>query len=144
MQNIMYPDPITHAAAVFIPRIFLGILFFVQGYDAIFRVKLKNVVSTFQQPLANRGVPNTLITAGVYITSFSELIGGGLLFLGIAKCFVLCLLGCNILLASVAFSIMKPMWDMQYVFPRLVLIIYLLVIPPQWDLLSLDVLLGMD
>ena len=40
--------------------------------------------------------------------------------------------------ASLAFSIMRPMWDLQHVFPRLALLVAVLILPEAWDLISID------
>ena len=125
-------------AGALIARIFLGMLFFFQGYDAVFRVKIQGVIQTIEQPFLNIGIPRFLIVMGAWFTSYIELIGGFLLVIGFVKYYALYLLGLDLLIASIAFGIIKPMWDMQYVFPRLALLLFLFVIPPQWDLISVD------
>ena len=127
-----------YAIAVFVARVFLGILFFIQGYDAIFKVKLTNIVYAFESELSGKGIPRFLIIGGVYFTSFIQLIGGALLITGFIKYYALYFLGLNILLVSVTFGIIKPMWDMQFVFPRLVLLIALMLFPATWDTISVD------
>src|SRR5687768_15547940 len=124
-------------AAVFIARVFLGLLFFFQGYDAIFKVRLKGVIETIQ-PLSSTGVPRLFIIMGAYFTSYVELIGGFFLIIGFLKYYSLYLLGINLLVASFAFSITKPMWDMQFVFPRILLLLFLLIVPSNWDVISVD------
>lgn len=127
--------------AVFIARVILGILFFAQGYDKVFKVKLHSVIATFRQPMESKRIPDLVLTASAYYTSYIELIGGALLIIGFAKTYVLALLGLDLILVAAAFSIMKPMWDMQYFFPRLALLVFLLLVPPAWDVLSADYLL---
>lgn len=116
----------------------MGFLFFFQGYDAIVRVGVKNVIETFHVPLSERGIPKIFTTIGVWFTSCIQLIGGLLLVIGFLKYYVLYLLGLDLIVASIAFGIIKPMWDMQFVFPRLILLIFLLIAPSQWDVLSVD------
>ena len=43
-------------AAIFAARVFLGSLFFFQGYDAVFNIKIKNVISTYQSSFSNHGI----------------------------------------------------------------------------------------
>ncbi len=124
--------------AVFIVRVFLGLLFFFQGYDAVFRVGIKNVITTFHSSFANKGIPQPLIIMGVGFTSFIQLIGGFFLIIGFIKYYALCLLGVDLLVAAIAFGIIQPMWDLRFAFPRLILLIFLLFIPWQWDVLSVD------
>lgn len=127
-------------AAALIARVFLGFLFLFQGYDAVFNVKIKNVVATYQNIFATRGIPKLLTWGGSYFTSYVELFGGLLLILGLFQPVVLCLLSINLIIASIAFGITTPMWDMRFVFPRLVLVIFLLIIPESWNAWSLDTL----
>lgn len=124
--------------AMFIARMFLGLLFFFQGLDAVFNIKLKGVIQAIEQPLAEKGVPRFMIMLGAYYTSYVELIAGFCLIIGFAKYYALYLLGLDLLIAAIAFGIIKPMWDMQYVFPRLALLLFFLVAPSEWDVLSVD------
>ena len=126
--------------ALLIARVFLGFLFFFQGYDSIFNVKIKNVIIVFNNTFSNKGIPKFLIIAGVWFTSYTELICGFLLILGLFEYIALYLLGINLIIASIAFSIDKPMWDMRYLFPRLILLLFLLMVPYSWDTISLDYL----
>ena len=126
------------AAAVFILRVFLGILFFAQGYDKVFKIKIKGVYETFEVPMRPKNIPHFLLRLSAYLTSYSELIGGVSLILGLFKYFTLYLLGFDILLVTIAMSMLNPMWDMQYVFPRLLVLIALLLIPASWDVFSID------
>lgn len=125
-------------AGALIARVFLGLLFFFQGFDAVFRVKISGVLQTIEEPMSHFGMPRIFILAGAYFTSYVELICGFFLIIGFAKYYALYLLGVDLLIASVAFGIVKPMWDMQYVFPRLALLLLLLMIPSQWDVVSID------
>ena len=134
MQLLVHHNEI----AVFVARIFLGLLFFFQGYDAVFRIKVGGVIETIKQPLMNKGVPKFFIRAGAYFTSYAELICGTFLLIGFVKYYSLYFLGIDLLFAAFAFGIIKPMWDMQFVFPRLVLLIFLLIVPTEWDVLSID------
>lgn len=127
--------------AVFIARVILGVLFFAQGYDKVFRVKIEGVISAFAQPVYNKRIPRFLLVLIAYYTSYVELIGGLLLILGLAKEYVMAFLGLDLIFVAIAFSIIKPMWDMQYFFPRLVLLLFLVIVPFGWDRLSVDYLL---
>lgn len=125
-------------AAALITRVFLGILFFSQGYDKVFKVKIKGVVETFEYPVISKHFPKSLLTLIAYFTSYVELIGGFLLIIGFLKYYALYFLGFDLILVAVAFGMIKPMWDMQFVFPRLLLLLILLVMPSQWDVISVD------
>jgi uncharacterized membrane protein YphA (DoxX/SURF4 family) len=124
--------------AVLIARLFLGFLFFFQGYDAIFNIKIRNVVNTYQSFFQSKGIPRNVTVAGAWFTSIIELAGGFFLIIGLFKYIALYLLGADLIVVSIAFGITRPMWDMRYVFPRLILLLFLLLVPRALDLFSLD------
>lgn len=125
----------------FLCRTLLGILFFAQGFDKVFKIGISEVARGFEQPASKYKISNALLKALSAITSFSELIGGFLLLIGFLKYPALYLLGFDLLLVSASFSLIRPMWDMQYVMPRLSLLIALLIFPPEWGKWSLEYLL---
>jgi putative oxidoreductase len=127
-----------HETAAFIARIFLGLLFFFQGYDAVFNVKIRNVIQVYENSFASKGIPRFLTVVGAWFTSYIEFIGGLLLILGVFQYYVLSLLGLDLIIASIAFGISTPMWDTRHVFPRLLLLLLLLIIPASWNVISLD------
>ncbi len=135
MQTILHNHEI---AGALIARVFLGFLFFFQGFDAVFRIKISGVIDAIEEPLAERGIPRALIVTGAWFTSYIELIAGVLLIIGFAKYYALYLLGMNLVVASVAFGIIKPMWDTSHAFVRLALLLFLLMIPSEWDVVSVD------
>lgn len=124
--------------AAFIARVFLGVLFFLQGYDKVFRIGVKQVIAAVHGPLSEKGLPKFFSTFGSYFTSYVELICGGLLIIGFVKYYCLYLLGFDLFFAALAFGIVDPIWDMKHIFPRLALLIFLMVIPSQWDVISID------
>ena len=127
-------------AAATIARVFLGILFFFQGYDSVFKVKIKNVIETYQNSFTQNGIPKYFTSIAVWFTSCTALIGGMLLIIGLYQYTALYLLGLNLLITAVGFGMNTAMWDTKFVFPRLILIIFLLAIPPTWNCLSVDTL----
>ncbi|HWY98466.1 MAG TPA: DoxX family protein [Bacteroidia bacterium] len=134
----MIPVETREVNIVLLVRVFLGILFFLQGYDKVFRMGVAKVVGTIHTPLADKGVPNTFSIIGAYFTSYVELICGALLIVGFLKYYCLYLLGIDLLFAAFAFGLVEPMWDMKHIFPRLALLIFLLMVPAQWDIISVD------
>ena len=133
----------THESVLFFTiRVILGILFFFQGVDKIFNVKIAGVIDFFREESKHKPIPDFILSSSAYITSYIEFLCGGLLILGLFKTQALYLLGIDLILVSGAFSLLKPMWDMQLLFPRLLLLAILLYLPHQWDVLSLDFLFG--
>ncbi len=125
---------------IFVARVFLGILFFFQGYEKVFRLPVREVIDSFHDSAQARHLPDALLKFGVYFTSYTELIGGFLLIAGLFKYYALLFLGVDLLFVALAFSILRPMWDMGHVFPRLVLLLFLLCLPAELDTFSLDCL----
>ncbi len=123
---------------VFILRVILGLLFFFQGYDKVFKVKVNGVVDFFRSELGSIKVHNTVLKITTYYTSYVELICGSLLIIGLFTKYSLYFLGVDLILAVGAFSLIKPMWDMQLLFPRLMLLSILLYLPEEWNTISAD------
>lgn len=125
-------------AAMFLVRVMLGVLFFMQGYDKIFRIGISITTETAATPGTDRIFGRNVFRMAVLVSSWIELGGGALLILGFQQDIALILLSADMLVAGIAFSLMKPMWDMQFYFPRLVLLVFLMIAPPGWDIWSID------
>lgn len=129
---------INSSVAVLLVRLITGILFFFQGYDKLFNVKIKNIALTFSEPLSKIRFPAGFIRPAIALSSFVELIGGILIFLGLFKCMTLYFIAADLVFIAFIFSAVKPMWDMQFFFPRLIFILMLLFTSSIPDLFSLD------
>jgi putative oxidoreductase len=121
------PDLNYSIAEVFI-RCFLGILFLFQGYDKLFIVRIKNVINAFHIETDRKQIPRFLLVYTSYFTSITEFIGGILLITGLFHQFVPIILVINLLVVAFAFSFLRPMWDMQHVFPRVILLTLILLL----------------
>ncbi|HNS12211.1 MAG TPA: DoxX family protein [Bacteroidia bacterium] len=126
------------ALALFLLRTVTGVIFFFQGYEKIFNIKIKNVVATFQEPIDKTYIPNLLLKPFAWITSWAEVIGGLMLIFGLMVDFALLILSVDMLLVAIAFSSIKPMWDMQYYFPRFIFLLLIMLLPAEWDQWKLD------
>jgi putative oxidoreductase len=129
--------------AIFLLRVFTGILFLFQGYDKLFRIKMEGVIDTFQFDAAKHHIPKPMVVMMAYYTSIVEFAGGIMLILGLFTNYALYALGLDLLMVCFAFSLVEPMWDMKHVFPRFILVIFLLVLPPEHNKLSVDHLLDL-
>jgi uncharacterized membrane protein YphA (DoxX/SURF4 family) len=129
------------SALSLILRLILGILFLFQGIDKVFNLGLKKVANTFQYELGTKKIPIWILYVTGFYTSYIELLGGLLLIAGLFKTYVLYLLGIDLILVTIAFSIIYPLWDMKFVWPRLLLLAILLYLPPAWDNCSFDSML---
>lgn len=122
-------------------RLILGILFFMQGYDKVIRVKMPGVIESFKYEFGKVNMPHGVLSFGAYLSSFIELICGLTLILGIFTTYSLYLIGFDLVLVTAAFSLINPVWDMKIVFPRIILWCALMVTPSSYNKLSLDFLL---
>jgi uncharacterized membrane protein YphA (DoxX/SURF4 family) len=125
----------------FVLRSITGILFLFQGYERAFDMKANEIVSAFQTDFIKKILPLPVLKFTVHLSAYIELIGGIMLFIGFQRDIALYVLSAQLIFVSIAFSLVRPMWDMQYFFPRFVFIIALLVLPPEWDKFSIDHLL---
>jgi len=123
--------------ALLIARVFLGILFLFQGYEKLFKIGIRGVVDAFEAPMGAKHITRGVLYIAAMYTSVIELLGGLLLIVGLFEFASLSLLGIDLVLVALAFSMVKPVWDMQYVFPRLVLVLFLLMLGSN-DCFSLD------
>jgi uncharacterized membrane protein YphA (DoxX/SURF4 family) len=130
------------AIAELMVRVIAGILFFFQGYDKLFNIKMEEVVNTFMKDAERRHIPKPMIAFISYLTSLVELIGGFLLILGLFTNMAATALCLDLIVISLAFSMMQPMWDLKHVFPRLILLFLLLALPQNCHFFSLDFLLN--
>ena len=122
-------------------RLFCGIIFLFQGYDKLFKVKLNQVINTFDDEAEKKHIPKPLVVFSAFYSSIVEFFGGILMIVGLFKPIVLILLGFDLIMVAVAFSMIEAMWDMKHVFPRLVFVSVLMLIPAEWGIFSLDYLL---
>ncbi len=119
-------------------RWLLAILFFFQAYDRIFRIGLKETTNIVYYQNTEQKLPFLLVEAGVYITSYLELICGILLFIGLFRDWAIYLLCVDMILAAFGFSYLKPMWDMKHFFPRFILLSIQLFLPPFAYVIALE------
>jgi uncharacterized membrane protein YphA (DoxX/SURF4 family) len=135
-------DTITNTfAAMLMIRLIAGILFFFQGYDKLFNVKVGNIVNTVSASLTYNSSLRSFLKPVVAISSGVEMIGGILLALGIFRDITLYALAGDLVFVALAFSSFKAMWDMGFYFPRLVLIAALLLLPAAYDAWTIDALM---
>src|ERR1044072_3856933 len=105
------------ALAILLARVFLGVLFIIQGYDKIFRIKLDNVSNTFKYEIPISGLPDFIYKGIAFLSSYTELAGGFLLLLGFVKYWALAALGIDLIIVAVGMGLIKPVWNMDIVFP---------------------------
>lgn len=119
-------------------RWLLAILFFFQAYDRIFRIGLKEASNIIYYQNTEQKLPFWLVQLGTYLTAYTELICGLLLFFGIFRDIALYALCIDMLIAAFGFSYLKPMWDMKHFFPRFILLCIQLFLPPSAYVIAIE------
>lgn len=129
------------AIAPLLARVLLGIIFAMQGYDKIFNVKIPMVIETIATIYETIKLPRFLIVCSAYLTSYIEFGCGLMLVVGIYKYTSLYLLGADLIFVSLGLAILNPVWDMKLVFPRFIILLFLLLYPAKYDVIMLQNLL---
>ena len=128
-------------AGITLTRVFLGFLFLFQGYDAVFQIGIQKVTDAYDENFKLKGIPRKITSLSAWYTAYTELICGFLLILGLFEYASLYLLGINLIIAAIGFGMNAPLWDTRNVYPRLLLILILLMTPIHWHHWSLDYLI---
>ncbi len=121
----------------FFARVLLGIIFLMQGIGKVFTWGLDGVYNGFK-PYEETFLPKFIVVFSAYYTSYVELIGGALLVVGLFKNYALYALASVLLIVSFGHGLTSPIWNLNDVMWRSLLLIFLLVIPKEWDKWQVD------
>lgn len=139
---MQYNTDTNRSVALLFMRLLLGIIFLLQGFGKVFSIGVDDLYNSFFLDYENTFLPIWLLKLTAYYTSYAELIGGGLLILGLFRNFALYLLASVLLIVSFGHGMMMPIWDLQHVLFRAILLIPLLLLPEEWDKWQLQHLMG--
>lgn len=129
-MNIAYPTLFS--------RLLLGIIFLMQGFGKVFKWGVSNVYNNGFKAYEETFLPDFLLKFTAYFTSYGELICGLLLVLGLFRKQAYLVLAAILLIVSFGHGLQSPIWDMQHVFIRSVLLVFLMMIPLEKDSFSID------
>ncbi|MDX1493623.1 MAG: hypothetical protein R3253_06175 [Longimicrobiales bacterium] len=121
-------------------RLVLGLMFFQGALWRVFELgPAEHARRFFVAPYADSFLPEwALWTAGVAVP-FAELVGGGLILLGLWRLTGLLLVGGVLVLVTFGHLVAEPIFAFNaHVMPRLILVLFLLVAPAKWDRFSVD------
>lgn len=128
--------------AVLTLRLILGFIFLMQGFGKVFTWGMDNVINAdFFNGTFKDLLPNYIISATAYYTSYIELIGGLLLVLGFKTNYALYALASVLIIVTFGHGLAEPIWNLSHVMPRTILLVALLLLPQEWDKFSLDYLI---
>ncbi len=118
-------------------RLLLAFIFLMQGYGKVFNWGVDNIFTNFFMPY-NEYLPVGMLKIAAYFTSYVELIGGVWLLFGWRRDLALYLLAIVLIIVTFGHGLSEPIWDLQHVMYRAILLIALLLLPKEWDRFSLD------
>lgn len=122
-------------------RLLLGFIFFFQGFGKVFKFGVDNVYNNFFAKAYDGILPQFVLQATAYYTSYIELIGGFLLVIGLKRDYALYALASVLVIVTFGHGLTEPIWDLSHVMYRAILLIVLLLLPKDWDQYSLDTIL---
>ena len=128
--------------ALLFSRLFLGILFLIQGYDKVFGIGINHVTKEFRlEYIHHKNIPRFAFPLLSAYSSFSELTGGILLITGLFIPAALLMLSIDLIIVIIGMGLKTPVWDMRFVLPRMILILFLWITLGMNDRFSLDAIL---
>lgn len=131
-------ESLNKSIAVLTIRLVLGLIFLLQGYGKVFKFGVDNVYKNFFREKYVDLLPDFLLQATAYYTSYIELIGGFLLVIGLFRDYALYALASVLVIVSFGHGLAEPIWDLSHVVYRLILLVALLLLPKAWDRFSVS------
>ncbi len=134
---------LNRSIAVLTIRLILGFIFLMQGFGKVFTWGVENVYNMdFFYPTFQDLLPEFIIRATAYYTSYIELIAGFLLVLGLKRDYALYALASVLIIVTFGHGLASPIWDLSHVIFRAILLVALLILPKEYDRFSVDYLIN--
>jgi uncharacterized membrane protein YphA (DoxX/SURF4 family) len=132
------------AWAILFARLVLGLIFGMAGWGKVFRMgSTAHAHRYFVDPFASTWIPTWLLWALGLSIPFVELTSGWMVFAGFLTGPALIALGCVLVIVTYGHLLTNFLYEFHtHVIPRLALLVFILSMPRQDDILSLDHLLG--
>ncbi len=125
--------------AVLLIRLILGLIFLMQGIGKVFTWGVEKVYNMdFFYPTYKEILPDYIIKATAYYTSYVELIAGLLVVIGLKRDYALYFLSSVLVIVTFGHGLATPIWDLSHVIYRTILLVALLLLPKEWDKYSID------
>jgi uncharacterized membrane protein YphA (DoxX/SURF4 family) len=117
----------------------LGLIFFMAGVFKVFVLTPSGHVRKWFLPFEDTFLPTWSLWAVGLAIPFVELLGGALLLLGFRIRAALIALGAVLVVVTFGHLLHEPLYPFhEHVFPRLVLLLFVLALPAEDDRFSLD------
>lgn len=124
--------------AILTIRLLLALIFLMQGVGKVFKFGVENVYQNFFYEPYKDLLPDFLLKATAYYTSYVEFLGGLLLMIGLFRNYVLYAFASVLAIVTFGHGLVEPIWDLSHVMYRAILLIALLLLPDHWDRFSVD------
>lgn len=128
------------AWAIIIARIILGLIFFMAGVWKVFTLgPIEHASRLFVGPYADTFLPVWSLWVTGAVIPIIELTAGGLLLIGLWIKPSLLSLGAVLVLVTFGHLLTEPLYSFSsHVIPRIALLLFILVMPSNEDVLSID------
>ena len=131
---------IDRAWAIFIARAILGMVFFIGGVHKVFTVgAMEHARTLFVVPYANTYLPEWALWTTGTIVPYLELTFGALTLIGLFTRPALFVLGAILVFVMFGHLVLSPLFVANgFILPRSGLLLFLLLMPRDFDLFSAD------
>lgn len=127
------------AWAILFARLVLGLIFFMAGVMKVFQLGPLNHARKYFLPFVDTFLPVWSLWAMGVVIPFVELIAGALIILGLRVRHALVALGFVLAVVTFGHLLHAPLYEFHtHVIPRLALVLFILLLPREDDLFSLE------
>lgn len=132
-------DRSSRAWALLFARLVLGFIFFMAGVYKVFGLTPEGHVRKWFLPFSDTFLPTWSLWAAGLAIPFVELFGGALLLVGFRVRAALLALGGVLVVVTFGHLLKEPLYPFhEHVFPRLILLLFVLAMPGEDDRFSID------
>lgn len=130
---------VDRAWAILFARLVLGLIFFMAGVMKVFQLGPLNHARKYFLPFADTFLPVWSLWAMGVVIPFVELIAGAMVIIGLRVREALVALGFVLTVVTFGHLLHAPLYEFHtHVIPRLALVLFVLLLPREDDLFSLD------
>lgn len=141
-MNSTKANSLDRSWALLFARLVLGLIFFMAGVYKVFQLGALEHARKYFLPYADTFLPVWSLWATGVVIPFVELIAGGLVILGLRTREALVSLGFVLAIVTFGHLLKEPLYEFHtHVIPRLVLLLFILLLPREDDRFSIDHLL---
>ncbi|HKG81470.1 MAG TPA: DoxX family protein [Pyrinomonadaceae bacterium] len=142
-KSIIRRKNIDRGFAILFARLVLGLIFFMAGVMKVFQLGPLEHARKYFLPFADTFLPVwSLWVVGVVIP-FIELVAGAMVILGLRTREALVALGFVLAIVTFGHLLKEPLYEFHtHVIPRLALVLFVLLMPHEDDIFSIDYLLA--